>query len=86
MPLVESTEVVLLHSNVGNNDYQQHSKVYHAFVFDKSFVQLLDILPKNFIFLKSFNSNFLYTELWFTEQNSKPLERSFGYSIDSLFN
>ena len=35
---------------------------------------MLDISPKNFIFCKIFNSEFLYFEVWFTDQNSKPLE------------
>ena len=33
------------------------------FVREKSFGQLLDILPKNFIFLKIFNSEFSYIEV-----------------------
>ena len=28
--------------------------------------------PKKFIFLKTFNSEFTYIEVWFTNQNSKP--------------
>ena len=27
-----------------------------------------------FLFLKTFNLEFLYIEVWFTDQNSKPLE------------
>ena len=34
---------------------------------------MLEILPQNFIFSKIFNSGFLYTEIWFTDQNSKLL-------------
>ena len=36
--------------------------------------RILDISLKNFIFLKTFNSEFSYIEVWFTDQNSKPLE------------
>ena len=36
--------------------------------------QLLDISPKKFIFLKTFSSEFSYIEVWFTDQNYKPLE------------
>ena len=39
-----------------------------------SFGQLLDISPKNFVFLKTFDSEFSYVKIWFTDQNSKPLE------------
>ena len=41
---------------------------------NRSFSQLLDISPKNFILLKTFDSEFSYIEVWFTNQNSKPLE------------
>ena len=43
-------------------------------VSNKSFGQLLDISPKNFVFLKTFTSEFSHIEVWFTDQNSKPLE------------
>ena len=42
--------------------------------------QLLDISPKNFIFLKSLNSEFSYI-VWFTGQNSKPLEIEYKANI-----
>ena len=38
------------------------------------FCQLLDILPKTLIFKIIFDSNLSYIEVWFTDQNSKPLE------------
>ena len=55
MPHLEITEV-LVHCNLVNNDYQQDSRPLYIFVPDKSFNKLLDILPKNFIFLKTFDS------------------------------
>ena len=60
VPNLEITEVVLIHCNIVNNDYQQDSRVLYAFVPNKSFRQLLDISPKNFAFLKTFNSEFSY--------------------------
>ena len=65
---------MLVHCNIVNNNYQQHSRVLYAFVSNKSFGQLLDILPKSFIFLKGFVSEFSFIEAWFTDQKSKPLE------------
>ena len=44
------------------------------FLLNKSFGQLLDISPQKFKFSKNFNWEFSYTEVWFTDQNSKPLE------------
>ena len=72
-PHLEITEVILVLCNTVNSDYQQDSRVLYTFVPNKSFGQLLDISPKNFIFLKTFNSEFSYLEVWFTDQNSKPL-------------
>ena len=46
----------------------------YTFVSNKSFGELLDISPKNFIFLKAFNSEFPHVEVWFTDENSKPSE------------
>ena len=50
MPHLQITEVILVHCNIFNNDYQQDSGVSYTFVPNKSFDQLLDISPKNFIF------------------------------------
>ena len=74
VPHSEIAEVVLVHCNIVNNDFQQNSRVFCIFVRNKSLGQLLDIPPKYFIFLKTFNSEFSYIEVWFTNQNSKPLE------------
>ena len=74
MPHLEITEVVLVHCNLLNNDYQQDSRMLYKFVPNKSFGSLLEISPKNHIFLKTFNSEFKKIKIWFTDQNSKPLE------------
>ena len=74
VPHLETNEVVLIHCNIFNNDYQQESWVLYTFVPNKSFAQLLDISCKDFITLKVFNSDFSYIQVWFTDQNSKPLE------------
>ena len=49
---LEITEVVLVHCNIVNNNYQQDSRVLYTFIPNKFFGQLLDISPKTFIFLK----------------------------------
>ena len=46
----------------------------HKFVPNISFGQLLDTSSENFIFLKIFDSEFLYIEVWLTDQNFNPLE------------
>ena len=55
VPHLEITEVVLVHCNIVNNDYQQDSRVLYTFVQNKPFGSLLEISPTNQIFLKRFN-------------------------------
>ena len=50
----ETTEVVLVHFNIVNNDYQQDSRVLYTFIPDKPFVSLLEISRTNHVFLKTF--------------------------------
>ena len=56
VPHLEITEVLLVHCNIVNNDYEQDSRVLHIFINNKSFGQLLDISPKNFVSSKTFDS------------------------------
>ena len=74
MPCLEISEVVLVHCSNVNNDYQQDSRVLYKIIPNKFFCQLLDISPKKFVFLKTFNSEFSYIEIWFTNQNPKSVE------------
>ena len=71
MPHLEITEVVLVHCNIANNNFQQDSRVLHTFIPNKSFGQLLDISQK-IVFSKTFNSELSRIEVWLTYQNSKP--------------
>ena len=63
VPHLEITKVVLVHFDIVKNDYQQDFIVLYTFIPNKSFGQFLDISPKNSLFLKSFDSEFSYTEL-----------------------
>ena len=74
VPKLEATEVVLIHCNIVNNDYQQDSRVLYSFVPKKPFGNLLEISQTKHIFLKIFNLEFNEIIVWFTDQNSQPLE------------
>ena len=63
MSYLEITEVVLIQCNAVNNSYQQNSRVLYTFVPNKTFGQLLEISPENFIFLKTFALKFSYIEV-----------------------
>ena len=79
-------KVVSIHCNVLNNSYQQNSRLLYAFVPNNSFGQLRDILHENFILLKAFDSEFSYTDAWFTDQNSNPLEIDNKINITLVIN
>ena len=74
VPHLEIFELVLIHCNLVNNDYQQNSRILFTVVPNKAFGSLLEISPKNHVFLKTFNSEFQEIKIWFTNQTSKPLE------------
>ena len=54
VPHLDITEVVLVHCNIVNNDYEHDLRVVYTFVPNRSFSQLLNISPKNFIFFYIF--------------------------------
>ena len=58
VPHHEITEVVLVHCNIVNNDYQQDSRVLYTFVPNIPFGSLLEISPKNHFFLKNLIQKF----------------------------
>ena len=74
LPHLEITEVILVHCNIVNNDYQQDLRVLYTFVPNKPFGSLIEISSTNHIFLKTFNSEYDEIKVWFKDQNSQPLE------------
>ena len=56
MLYLKVTEVLLVHCNIVNNDYQQDSRVLYKFFSCKSFGQLLSI---------SLNKIFIFKDFWF---------------------
>ena len=56
----------------------------YTFVPKKSFGSLLEVSPRNHIFLKTFNLEFQEIKVWFTEQNSKPLDVEEKINLTSI--
>ena len=56
VPHLEITEVLLIHCNIVNNDYQHDSRALYTFASNKSFGQLLDISPKSAFFFYIFKN------------------------------
>ena len=53
VPHLEITELVLVHCNLVNNDYQQDSRILKTFLPNKPFSSLLEISSTSHIFLKN---------------------------------
>ena len=81
VPDLEITEVVLVHCNIVNNDYQQYSRVLYTFFPNKPFGSLLEISPTNHIFLKTFNSEYDKIIVCFADQNCQSLEIEDGINL-----
>ena len=86
VPHLEITGVVLVYCNIVRNNYRHDWRAFYIFVPNKSFGELLDTSPKNFIFLKTFNSEFSCIEVWFTDQNFKLLEIEDKINITLVIN
>ena len=71
-PRLETVEVLLV--LLVNNNYQQAIKVLFTFVPNKQFGQLISISPYSLTMLKTTNVEFSFIEIWFTDQNNRPLE------------
>ena len=74
VPKLEFVEVVLVHCNLVNNSSYQASKALFTFVPNKQFGQLITISPHSLRMLKTTNSEFQSIQVWFTNQNNRPLE------------
>ena len=86
IPKLKNIEVVLVHCNLVNNAYQQHSRVLFTFVPTKQYGQLISISPKSLIFLKTMNNEFSEIQIWFTDQNNNALEIEDNVKISLIIN
>ena len=50
---LQMIEVLLVHCNIVNNDYQQDSRILYIFVPIKPFGSLLEISPTNYVFFEN---------------------------------
>ena len=64
---LEIVELVLVHCDLVNNDYQQDSRILFTLVPNKAFGSLLEISPTNHVFLNTFNSEFQEIKIWSTD-------------------
>ena len=74
VPRLETVEVVLVHCNLVNNNYQQTSKVLFTLVPNKQFGQLITITPHSPTMLKTINAEFSFIQICSTDQTNRPLQ------------
>ena len=86
VPKLENVEVVLVHCNLVNNAYQQHSRVLFTFLPTKQYGQLIGISPHSLVLLKTMNTEFSEIEVWFTDQNNNALETEDNVNISLIIN
>ena len=86
VPRLENVEVVLVHCNLVNNSYQQHSIVLFTFVPKKQYGQLITLSPHSLFFLKTMNTEFSEIDKWFTDQNNNALEIEDNVNISLIIN
>ena len=86
VPRLENVEVVLVHCNLVHNSYQQALRLLFTFVPNEQYGQLISILPKSLFFLKTMNTEFSETEIWFTDQNNNFLEIEDNVNISLIIN
>ena len=84
VPRLENVEVILVHCNLVNSSYQQHSKVLFTIVPNKQYGQLISISPHSLVFLKTMNIDFSKIEVWFTDQNNNAVEIEDNVSISLI--
>ena len=82
VPRLENVEVVLVHCNLVNNSYQQHSRVLFTFAPTKR----ISISPHLLVFLKTMNTEFSEIEIWFTDQNNNAVEIEDNVNISLIIN
>ena len=86
IPRLQNVEEVLVHCNLVNNSYQQHSRVLFTFVPNKQYGQLISISPHSLIFLKTMNTEFSEIDIWFINQSNNALEIEDNVNISLIIN
>ena len=86
VPRLENVEVFLVHCNLLNNSYQQHSRVLFIFIPNKQYGQLISISPHSLVFLKTMNTDFSEIDIWFADQNNDALGIEDNVNISLMIN
>ena len=83
---LEVVEVALVQCNLIDSQYQQKSEVLYTFTLNKLYAYLLNVEPKNSVFLKTCNIEFDEIIRISTDQNGRPLEIEDKVNLTWLIN
>ena len=84
VPSLGVVEVILVHFNLVDNQYQRKSEVLYTFTPSKSYAYLLNVEPRNLVFLKTYNTEFDEIIITFTSQNGKLLDIKYKITLTLL--
>ena len=79
-------EVVLVKSNLADNQYQQNLGRYILYMPNKSYDFLLIVEPRNLVFLKIYDTVFDDIIITLTGQSCRQLEREENVNFTLLIN
>ena len=68
MPSLEVVEVVLIQCNLVDNQHQQKPEALYIFTPNKPYAYLLNVEPRNLVFLKTYNTEFEESVITFTDR------------------
>ena len=74
VPILEVVEVGIVQCNLADNEYQQKSEILHTSRLNKCYAYLLNVEPRNLVFLKNYNAEFDEIIITFADQNETPFE------------
>ena len=83
---LEVVEVVLFQCNLVDDQYQQKFEVLYTFTSNNSYDYLLNVEPRNLVFLKTYNTEFDEVIITFTDQNGRLLEIEGKVNLTFLIN
>ena len=86
VPSLEVAEVVLIHCNLVDNQYQQRSEVLYTFTPNKSYAYLLNVKPSNSVFLNTYKTELDEIIITFTDKNGRSLEIEDKLNLTLLIN
>ena len=83
---LEVVEIVSVRCNLVDNQYQQKSEVLYTLTLNTFYAYLLNVEPRNLVFLKTWNTEFDEIIITFTDQNGRTLEIKEKINLTFLIN